>query len=106
MRFILPKEGTFIAIENLAIPSHSKKEALTYKFINYLFKESSVRTHFTTYGYFPSTLQSLHEVELSPEAKSLLFSSEEQFKKFHFMHEVMPQQTITDIWVEVKSGKY
>jgi spermidine/putrescine transport system substrate-binding protein len=104
LRFILPKEGTFIAIENLAIPRHSKKEDLTYQFINYLYSESSVRTHFKTYGYFPSTLQSLQDIEISQEAKALLHSSEEQFKKFHFIEEVMPQQTITDIWVEVKSN--
>lgn len=106
LRFVLPKEGTFIAIENLAIPRHSKKEKITYQFINYLFKESSVRTHFKTYGYFPSTLHAFENVEMTPEARALLFSPEEQFKKFHFMHEVMPQQKITDIWIEVKSGKY
>jgi spermidine/putrescine transport system substrate-binding protein len=104
--FVIPEEGTFITIESLSIPKASKKEHLTYQFINYLFKESSTRTHFDTFGFFPSTLQSLDNLELNPEAKELLFSSEERFRSFYFLHEVMPQQQMTDIWVEVKSGKY
>src|SRR5262249_37030510 len=33
--FVLPKEGTFISIENFCIPKPSQKEDLTYSFINY-----------------------------------------------------------------------
>ena len=104
--FVVPEEGTFISIENLSIPHPSKKEDLTYQFINYLFKEESVLSHFKTFGFFPSTLQALDKIELLPETKKLLLSSEDQFKKFHFAKEMMPQEQITDIWIEVKSGKY
>lgn len=104
--FVVPEEGTFITIENLSIPHPSKKEDLTYQFINYLFKEESVHSHFKTFGFFPSTLQTLHNLEIAPETKDLLLSSKEKFKKFHFAKEVMPQDQITDIWIEVKSGKY
>ncbi len=104
--FALPKEGTFISIENISIPHPSKKEDLTYQFINYLFQEESALSHFETFGFFPSTLQSLTNIKIAPETKELLLSSEEQFRKFHFAKEVMPQDQITDIWIEVKSGKY
>ena len=103
--FIVPKEGTFITIENLAIPKLSDKDDLTYKFINYLYSHYSVKSHFETYGFFPATLQSLKEIEMEPEARELVFSSEEQFKKFHFVTDLIPQQQIHDTWVEVKSGK-
>jgi spermidine/putrescine transport system substrate-binding protein len=104
--FLVPEEGTFITIENLAIPALSQKEHLTYQFINYLYSHYSVKSHFDTYGFFPSTLHSLQDIEMEPEAKSLVFASEEQFKKFYFIQEVIPQQQIHDTWVEVKSGKY
>jgi spermidine/putrescine transport system substrate-binding protein len=104
--FVVPQEGTFLSIENLSIPKMSKKEDLTYKFINYLFREDSVRSHFETFGFFPSTLQSIKNLELDPEAKKLLLSSEEDFKKFYFMQEIIPRNQVNDIWVEIKSGKY
>ncbi len=101
--FMIPKEGTFITLESLAIPRLSKKEALTYQLINYLFQEQSVRAHFDTFAYFPSTLNSIPNLKLNPDVKRLLFSSKKDFENFHFMHEVMPQQKMTDVWVEVKS---
>lgn len=104
--FVVPKEGTFITIENLAMPSISQKQAYTYQFINYLFKHESVKTQFEKFGFFPSTLQSLQGLIIEPEAKELINSSEEQFKHFHFIQEIMPQQEIHDTWVEVKSGNY
>ncbi len=101
--YMIPKEGTFITLESLAIPRLSKKEALTYQLINYLFKEESVRSHFEMFAFFPSTLHSIPNLELAPDIQQLLFTSKEDFNNFHFMHSVTSQQKITDIWVEVKS---
>lgn len=101
--FVVPQEGTFITIENLAIPAKSKKQNYTYQFINFLFKHESVKTHFETFGFFPSTLQSLSELEIDPIAKELINATGEEFKKFYFFEELIPQQEIHDTWVEVKS---
>jgi len=101
--FMIPKEGTFITVESFAIPKPSKKEALTYKLINYLFKKESILAHFESFGFFPATLHPLPNVNLSPDAEKLILASKKDFSHFHFMHEVMSQQKITDIWVEVKS---
>ena len=104
--FIIPEEGTFISIENLSIPAQSKKEDLTYQFINYLFQKDSVKTHFETFGFFPSTLHSIPDIQLDQKIHNLVFANEDQFKKFHFIQEVMPKQEIDTIWVDLKSGKY
>lgn len=104
--FIVPEEGTFITIENLSIPKLSTKDHLTYQLINYLYSHYSVRSHFETYGFFPATLHSLKDMPLEPEAKSLVFASEEQFDKFHFVDELMSPQETRDTWVEVKTRKY
>ncbi len=104
--FVIPKEGTFISIESLSIPKLSQKEDLTYKLINYLYKEESVLSHFTTFGFFPSTLQSFKSIPINSEVQQLLLSSEKNFEKFYFTQNPIPRQTVNDIWVEVKSGKY
>jgi spermidine/putrescine transport system substrate-binding protein len=102
--FVVPKEGTFISIENLAIPAKSEKQKYTYKLINYLFRHDSVKTHFEKFGFFPSTLQSLQNLEIDPIAEKLVNTSSEDFKKFHFSEELISQQQIHDMWVEVKSS--
>ncbi len=99
-----PEEGTFITLENLAIPSVSKKQELVYKLISYLFEEESVQSHFDTFGYFPSTLHTLPNLKLPPMFQKLVFATEEDFAKFHFMQEIIPQQQITNSWIEVISN--
>jgi spermidine/putrescine transport system substrate-binding protein len=100
-----PEEGTFITIENLAIPAVSKKQDLVYKLINHLFEEESIQQHFDTFGYFPSTLHTIKDLHLPPIFENLVFASEEDFSRLHFMQEIIPQQKMTDIWVEVISSK-
>jgi spermidine/putrescine transport system substrate-binding protein len=102
--FVVPKEGTFITIENLCIPSASHKEALAYEFINYLFQAESVAAHYKTFGFFPSTMHALHLMDLDPFAESLIRTSPEDFQKFHLTKVLLPQQQIRDIWVNVKTS--
>jgi spermidine/putrescine-binding protein len=102
--FVVPKEGTFVAIENIAIPAAARNEQLTYQFINYLFRHESVLSQFHKFGFFPSTIDALSELELDPEAKRFIQDSTQQFEKFHFIHEVTSQEKIHEIWVEVKSS--
>jgi len=104
--FVIPEEGTFISIENLVIPKSSQKEDLIYQFICYLFQEKSIRTHFETYGYFPSTLHSFPNLSLPKGIQDLVFISEENFNKFRFVQKVMPKPDIDQAWIELKSGKY
>jgi spermidine/putrescine transport system substrate-binding protein len=102
--FVVPKEGSFITIENLSIPKHSTKEKQVYRFINYLYRPQSAASHYHTYGFFPAVTNIIDQVEIDPLAASLFNSSQEDFSKYHFLETVLPQQEIRDIWVDVKSG--
>lgn len=104
--YVIPKEGTFITIENLCIPALSEKDLLVYRFLNYLYRAESVASHYNTYGFFPSSLTLLDQENLDPQAAELMRSSIEDFKKFHFIQGLLPQEKVRDIWVEVKSGKF
>lgn len=104
VHFVVPKEGTFITVENLCIPAASKKERLAYQFINYLFRPKSVASHYKTFGFFPSTLHALHLMDLDPQAEKLIRASADDFKKFYFTRVLLPQEQIRDLWVEVKTS--
>lgn len=101
--YIVPKEGSFVSIENICIPKASHKDDLIYRFINYLYRPESVAAHYESFSYFPSTLHALPLMDVPPVARKHICSSPEEFKKHHFLQRVIPQETLRDIWVEVKS---
>ncbi len=106
VKIIVPEEGSFITIENLCIPALSAKEKLVYRLINFLYRPENVASHFHTFGFFPSTLNAIPHLHMDSEAEALIRSTPEQFEKFHFIRNQIPEQKIRDLWVEVKSGSY
>lgn len=101
--FAVPKEGTFITIESLALPTTTTKDPLIYQFINFLFRPDSIKQHHETFGFFPSSLEAIHLIDWNPETKELLLTSTDRFKEFHFTRPLLPQRQLNDLWVEVKT---
>lgn len=101
--FVVPEEGSFLTIENFCIPKPSKKEDLVYKFINYLSSPKSVVAHFNTYTLFPATLHAQGIMDMDADAAKIMLSTPEDFKKYHFFRNLLPEDQIRDIWVEVKN---
>jgi spermidine/putrescine transport system substrate-binding protein len=99
---LLPKEGSFITIENFAIPKTSEKSELVYKFLNYLYKPETVAAHYNTFGFFPATLNSLPLLHVDEATRSLILTSKSQFEKLHFIQALLPPQQLRDLWVTVK----
>ncbi len=99
--FAIPKEGTFISIDNLAIPAASRKEELVYELINYLYKPASIQAHYEAFGFFPPTLDALN---VDPAAQSIILAPAEEFEQFHFTKILTSQKKLRDLWIEVKSA--
>lgn len=103
IHFAIPKEGTLITIENLAIPIKSQKESLVYSFINALFRPDSIKRHFETYGFFPAALIEDDRLEMDPEMSELFHTPPKQFEQFYFFELLAPHQQVRDLWVELKT---
>lgn len=103
VKFMIPKEGTFISIENFCIPKQSKKEEYTYQLLNWLYRKESIASHYENVWLLPATLSALPELNLEEHEKELLTMSREEFKKFHFIKNIYPQAKVRNLWVEVKS---
>lgn len=103
IKFIIPEEGTYITIENFCIPIKSNKENFAYAFMNYIFKPKSVATHFENFGFFPSTLNATHLMELDPDAKAILFTPRGDFQKFQFFTNFIPDEEVHKLWIDIKT---
>ncbi|MGH7889180.1 MAG: ABC transporter substrate-binding protein [Thermodesulfobacteriota bacterium] len=101
--YLIPKEGTFMTIENLCIPVASKNEELTYKLINFLYTRDSMKTHFDTYGIFPSTIDVLPDLEIDDRTRSLIAMTLPELSQLHFVHVLTSQENVLNAWVQVKT---
>jgi spermidine/putrescine-binding protein len=100
---VIPKEGTFITIENFCIPQTSTKENLTYQLINFLYSRPSMKTHYDTYGIFPATIDVMDDLDLDPQARELMTMSSPELRPLHFVRLLTSQEKIRDAWVEIKT---
>jgi spermidine/putrescine transport system substrate-binding protein len=101
--YVIPKEGTFVTIENFCIPKTSKKEGLTYQLINFLFTRYSMKIHYDTYGIFPATMDVMDDLNLDPDARKLMTMSSPELRPLHFARLLTSQENIRDAWVQVKT---
>ena len=101
--FIVPKEGTFISIENFCIPKASDKEKLVYKLINFLYTKESMKKHYIKYHFYPALNVPLKEFEDNPRFDSMVRASEIAPEKIHFLHKLLPQRELQELWIEVKN---
>lgn len=104
IKFIIPNEGAFLSIENLAIPINCLKEDMIYKFLNYLYKKDVMKNNYETYSSLPVTKEVLSEINLIKELKQVINLSKEAFKKrFFFLSPLMSEKKLQNLWVDIKS---
>lgn len=104
LSFRLPKEGTFIQIETIAIPASSKKQDLVYQFINFIYQpqyQAAESAHFFT---FPARLDVLESVDTSEEYKRTLSEARKKQYNIYTLDDLMPEHKARKTWVEIKSS--
>lgn len=103
VQFVVPQEGTFLTIENFCIPKPSVKEDLVFQLINYLCTPQSIVNHCDTYFLFPAVTHANELLHFGESEKKLLLSSEQDFKKYHFIRSVLSEKETRNTWVSIKS---
>ncbi len=102
--FKIPKEGSFLVIENFAIPSLSTKAVWAHKFINFMISYKYCIDHFKLYGGNPVNYKS-YQLLKSTSLKDLqFFPNDDSFEKLLLMHNEIPTGTIEDLWLRVKTA--
>ncbi len=101
--YVIPKEGTFLTIENFCIPQTSEKEHLTYQLINFLYTRKSMKAHFDSYGIFPATLDVLDDLDIDGPTRDLISLASPELRTTHFIRLLSSQENIRDAWVQIKT---
>lgn len=103
LAFIIPKEGSFKAINLFVIPKASNKDESIYKFINFLYHEDNLRHFFESSGYIPVIKDILSSTDLSYLGGADNIFSQKTFDQFSFFKSDIPSDIVNKIWISVKS---
>ncbi|MFH0898358.1 MAG: spermidine/putrescine ABC transporter substrate-binding protein [bacterium] len=102
--FIIPKEGSLLSIENIAIPKKSKKHDLIHTLINFLLarKNQTLNTNF--YGFNPSNKQAYQDIPQKVLQNPNIFPNDKVFATLHLLQNNSLIKKLNDMWWEVKSS--
>ncbi len=102
--FLIPKEGSFILIDNSVISPACKKDALVYELINYLYEPEVVQHHYEHYPFLPVTnnLKELMEKDHAPE--SIINMHFDKSLQIEFFKSVIPEKIANEVWIAVKTS--
>ncbi|MDF2577496.1 MAG: potD [Chlamydiales bacterium] len=104
IRFVVPQEGTFITIENVAIPVSCQKEEMIYHFLNFIYTPEAMNHHFHKFAFFPAIVDQSLLANVDKSLHPYLLPSADQFKKFYFFKPLLPEDKIQDLWIKIKAS--
>lgn len=102
--FMIPREGSLLSIENLAIPINCKKKVLAHKFINFILSKNEAARISNLYGMIPSNKAAYNLLRSEMTKNNHVFPDDEQFAKLHLLTNDVPLKAFEEIWLAVKSS--
>ncbi len=99
--FVVPREGTFITVENFVIPRASQKADLVYRFMNHIYALDVMAHLYETFSFFPATRAGLEHSHINQTERNLLQSI--QTIPLHFIQLLTTEKELQKFWVAVKA---
>jgi len=99
--FVVPREGTFITVENFVIPKASQKADLVYRFMNHIYEPDVMAHLYEAFSFFPATRAGLEHSSIADSEHQLL--SVAQTVPLHFIQLLTTEKELQKFWVAVKS---
>ena len=106
IKFLIPKEGTFLNLENYVIPAVSKKEHQVYKLLNFLYRSEYHKHNFANeYASFMSSRKDADYMFDTPELKeSLEYVRPDSTGQAWPYQNFLTDAQVNEIWLAVKGG--
>ena len=97
--FLVPKEGSFVAIDSVCIPVACKRQELAYQFINYLYEPKVMGHHVQKYAFFPARVG----IPVKKQGQAIMEWALRKFDTVHFFRSVVSSRQLIDLWVTLKA---
>ncbi len=91
--FMIPKEGSFIVIDSIAIPAKSKNIELAYEFINYIYRPDIVDHHIRLYNMCSPIISNREKSGYAPDNNA--------FTKLHFLVDSISESGLNNLWIDL-----
>lgn len=101
IRFSIPKEGSFVTIENIAIPIQAQNKDELYTFLNFIYQKEKATARSKKLTAFPVIKNSLPDD--NPEFQKTHSQALKNIHQCSYFRHLIPEQTLREIWVRVKS---
>jgi len=105
--FIIPKEGTYMWFDNLAIPKDAKHVEEAHAFINYLMKPEVIAKASNYVQYANGNLASQKFIDKEVLDNPNIYPPEDVVKKLFTISAYGPkeQRVLNRVWTQIKTGK-
>lgn len=107
LRYAIPKEGSIIFIDNVAIPKNAPHKELAEKFINFINEPEMAAkiSNFTQYGTPNKTALDKGLIDAKALKNTSIYPTPEVFERLHYNRDVGQANKLYDqAWTEIKTG--
>lgn len=101
--FKIPKEGSILTLETLAIPAQSKQKERAHLFINFLLSTEIATINSKRFGYNPANKYVYRAFDKSMLNKKDIFPDEKLFATLHLINNELSIKKLQQVWLNVKS---
>ncbi len=98
IKFLLPKEGSFVVLDTFMMPISTEKEDLVYDFLNYLYQPEIIKKYADRYNFFPAL-----KGVASDKDRYLLSPTKSLFSRLRFFSYDIPEHFLRELWIALKS---
>jgi spermidine/putrescine transport system substrate-binding protein len=103
-RFFIPKEGSALGLDLLAIPARAHHRDLAEKFINYILEPKVSAQIADWIGTATANAAALQFIDPSDRTNQVLYPPPEVMRRLEFTQDLGPQNRLYDeVWTEIKS---
>ncbi|MCM2472874.1 polyamine ABC transporter substrate-binding protein [Rhizobium sp. CG5] len=106
INYVIPKEGTYMWFDNLAIPADAKNVTEAHAFINYLMKPEVIAKASNYVQYANGNLASQPLLDKEVFENPSVYPTEETVKKLFTISPYGPkeQRVLNRVWTQIKTG--
>jgi spermidine/putrescine transport system substrate-binding protein len=104
IKFVMPKEGGFVVVENFVVLKSSTKQELTYKFLNFMYQKKVLREFVHKTMFLPPRTDILKEMNLDYLGGTAVLLDRASFAQMGYFKYIASREDISRLWIEVKAS--